>query len=78
MALSRTEKRGCARHAARHRRGEPISMAFVESAVGEIVAKSMNKKQQMRWNRTTVQPFLDVRTAMPNDTPEDAFRYRYL
>jgi hypothetical protein len=31
----------------------------------------MNKKQQMRWNRATVQPFLDVRTAVLNDTLED-------
>ena len=46
-------------YAARRRRGEPISTAFVESAVNEIVAKRMNKAQQMRWNRATVQPFLD-------------------
>jgi hypothetical protein len=64
-------------YAARHRRGEPISTAFVESAVNEIVAKRMNKKQQMRWNRATVQPFLDVRTAVLNDTLEDALRRRY-
>jgi hypothetical protein len=51
--------------------------AFVESAVNEIIAKRMNKKQQMRWNRATVQPFLDVRTAVLNDTLEDAFRRRY-
>ena len=63
--------------AARRRRGAPISTAFVESAVNEIVAKRMNKKQQMRWNRTTVQPFLDVRTAMLDGTLEDAFRRRY-
>ena len=37
----------------------------------------MNKKQQMRWNRTTVQPFLDVRTAVLNDTLENAFRSRH-
>jgi len=64
-------------YAARRRRGEPISTAFIESAVNEIVAKRMNKKPQMRWNRTTVQPFLDVRTAVLNDTLEDAFRRRY-
>ena len=64
-------------YAARRRQGEPISTAFVESAVNEIVAKRMNKKQQMRWNRTTVQPFLDVRTAVLNDTLENAFRHRY-
>src|SRR5271165_5124236 len=64
-------------YAARRRNGEPISTAFVESAVNEIIAKRMNKKQQMRWNRATVQPFLEVRTAVLNDTLEDAFRRRY-
>src|SRR4051794_18825332 len=64
-------------YAARRRRGEPISTAFVESAVNAIVAKRMNKAQQMRWNRATVQPFLDVRTAVLNGTLEDAFRQRY-
>jgi hypothetical protein len=64
-------------YAARRRRGEPISTAFIESAVNEIIAKRMNKKQQMRWNRMTVQPFLDVRTAVLNDTLEHAFRRRY-
>jgi hypothetical protein len=59
-------------YAARRQRDEPISTAFIE-----IVAKRMNKKQQMRWNRTTVQPFLDVRTTVLNDTLEDAFRERY-
>ncbi|MFL5279682.1 MAG: hypothetical protein ACJ8AW_01450 [Rhodopila sp.] len=64
-------------YAAQRQRGEPISTAFVESAVNEIVAKRMNKKQQMRWNRMTVQPFLEVRTAVLNDTLEDAFCRRY-
>ena len=54
-------------YAARRRNGEPISTAFVESSVNEIIAKRMNKKQQMRWNRATVQPFLDVRTAVLNE-----------
>jgi hypothetical protein len=55
-------------YASRRRRGEPISTAFVESAVNEIVARRMIKKQQMRWNRWTVQPFLDVRVAVLNGT----------
>jgi hypothetical protein len=62
---------------ARRRRGEPISTAFVESAVNENIAWRMNKAQQMRWSRTTVQPFLDVRTAVLNGTLEGAFRHRY-
>src|SRR3954469_17802855 len=57
-------------YATRRRQGEPISTAFGESAVNEIVAKRMNKKQQMRWNRMTVQLFLDVQTAVLNDTLE--------
>jgi len=64
-------------YVARRRRGEPISTAFVESTVNEIVAKRMNKKQQMRWSRAAVQPFLDVRTAVLDDTLEDTFRHRY-
>ena len=64
-------------YAARRRRGEPISTAFVESAVNEVVAKRMSKAQQMRWSRATVQPFLDVRTAVLNGTLEHAFRRRH-
>ena len=50
------------------------STGFVESAVNEIVAKRMVKKQQMRWNRHTVQSFLDVRLHVLNGTLENAFR----
>jgi len=32
------------------------------------------KKQQMTWNRRTVQPFLAVRVAVLNDTLEHSFR----
>jgi hypothetical protein len=64
-------------YSARRRNDEPISTAFVESAVNEIVAKRMTKRQQMRWSRATVQPFLDVRTAVLNGTLEGAFRRRY-
>jgi hypothetical protein len=56
--------------------GEPIPTAFLDSAVNEVVAERVNK-QQMRWNRVVVQPFLRVRTAVLNDMLEDAFRYRY-
>jgi hypothetical protein len=45
--------------------------------VDEIIAKRMNKAQQMRWSRATVQPVLDVRTAVLNDTLEHAFRRRH-
>ena len=52
-------------------------MAFVESAVNEIVAKRMNKRQQTRRSRATAQPFLDVWTAVLNNTLEDALHHRH-
>ncbi|MBV9747220.1 MAG: ISKra4 family transposase [Acetobacteraceae bacterium] len=64
-------------YAGRRRRGEPIATSFVESAVDEIIAWRMCKAQQMRWSRATVQPFLDVRTAVLNNTLEDAIRQRH-
>lgn len=51
---------------ARLRRGALISSAVVESEINEIVARRMNSKQQMRWNRASVQPFLDVRAKVLN------------
>jgi hypothetical protein len=59
----------------RYRDGRRISTGFAESAVNEIIAKRMAKKQQMRWNRHTVQGFLDVRIHVLNGTLEDAFRH---
>ena len=61
-------------YGARYRAGQAISTAFAESAVNAIVAKRMIKKQQMTWNRRTVQPFLAVRVAVLNETLEQAFR----
>jgi hypothetical protein len=58
----------------RFRSGLRISTGFAESAVNEIIAKRMNKKQQMRWNQHTVQQFLDVRIRVLNDILEKAFR----
>ena len=64
-------------YGAHRRRGEPISTAFVESAVNEIIAERMVKRQQTRWNRWTVQPFLDVRVAVLDGTLERSFRQIY-
>ena len=54
-------------YAARRRRCKPVATSFVESAVDEIIAWRMTKKQQMRWSRT----------AVLNGTLEDAFRRRH-
>jgi hypothetical protein len=77
LAYLEANRSALVNYGARHRRGEPISTAFVESAINEIVARRMIKKQQMRWNRWTVQPFLDVRTAVLDGTLEGSFRRLY-
>jgi hypothetical protein len=59
----------------RYREHFRISTGFAESAVNEIIAKRMSKRQQMRWNRYTVQRFLEVRIHVLNGTLEDAFRH---
>ena len=64
-------------YGARRRQGKPISTAFVETAINVIVARRMTKKQQMRWNRWAVQPFLDVRVAVPEGILEALFRNPY-
>ena len=66
-------KRQMLDHGKRYRAGRGISTGFVESAVNEIIAKRMVSKQQMRWNRYTVQKFLDVRVHVLTGTSEDAF-----
>jgi hypothetical protein len=48
-----------------------------DSAVNEVMPKRMNKKQ-MRWNKATVRPFLNVRTAVLDATVESIFRRHHL
>ena len=59
----------------RYRSGSRTSTGFVECSVNEIIAKRMVKRQQMRWNKHTVQSFLDDRIHVLNGTSEDAFRH---
>jgi hypothetical protein len=46
----------------RHRYGEAISTAFVESTVNEVISRRMVKKQQMRWTQKGAHTLLQVRT----------------
>jgi len=62
-------------HCKRYRAGQRMSTGFVESAVNEIIAKRMVKKQRLRWNLHTIQRFLDVRIHVLNGKLEDAFRH---
>ena len=49
-------------YAERQRAGEPISSAAAESAVNQVIAKRMVKKQQMRWTPTGAHRLLQIRT----------------
>ncbi|ELH6543410.1 ISKra4 family transposase, partial [Escherichia coli] len=48
------------------RYGEPVSTAFVESTINEVIARRMAKKQQMQWSRKGAHYLLQTRTAVLN------------
>nr|WP_272520904.1 ISKra4 family transposase [Providencia sp. PROV223] len=61
----------------RYRYGEPISTAFVESTVNEVIAKRMAKKQQMQWSQEGAHYLLQTRVAVLNDELEGIFHRWY-
>jgi len=61
----------------RHRAGETISTAFVESTVNQVISKRMVKKQQMRWTPRGAHLLLQVRTRDLNDELADDFHRWY-
>lgn len=60
-----------------HRYGEPVSTAFVESTINEVIAKRMAKKQQMQWSRKGAHYLLQTRTAALNNELQDKFACWY-
>ena len=61
----------------KHRYGETITTAFVESTVNEVVAKRMVKKQQMQWTQMGAHCLLQTRTAVLNGELRDQFETWY-
>ncbi|PHM28752.1 ISKra4 family transposase [Xenorhabdus budapestensis] len=61
----------------RYRYGEPISTAFVESTVHEVIAKRMAKKQQMQWSQQGAHYLLQTRVAVLNGELESIFHRWY-
>ena len=61
----------------RYRAGEAISTAFTESAVNQVIAKRMVKKQQMRWTPRGAHLLLQVRTRVLNDQLAGDFHHWY-
>ena len=61
----------------RYRQGEPISTAFVESTIKQVVSRRFVKKQQMHWTLRGAHLLLQTRTKVLNDELEDLFRRWY-
>ncbi|HEN3636249.1 TPA: ISKra4 family transposase [Yersinia enterocolitica] len=60
-----------------HRYGEPVSTAFVESTINEVIARRIAKKQQMQWSRKGAHYLLQTRTAVLNNELQDKFACWY-
>ena len=61
----------------RYRQGEPISTAFVKSAINQVVSKRFVKKQQMAWTLRGAHLLLQARTKVLNEELDDVFRRWY-
>lgn len=56
---------------------EPISTAFVESAVNHIISKRFVKKQQMRWTKRGAHLLLQMRTKVLDGDLQTLFQQWY-
>jgi hypothetical protein len=61
----------------RHRQGETISTAFVESTINQVVSRRFVKKQQMHWTPRGAHLLLQTRTKVLNGELEGVFRRWY-
>jgi hypothetical protein len=64
-------------YARRHRDGQAISTAFVESLVNSLPSKRFRKKQSMQWTPSGAHLLLQVRTRTLNGALAAAFRQWY-
>ena len=64
-------------YAERHRYGERVSTAFIESTVNTVVGKRFSKKQQMRWSRSGAHLMLQARIRVLDGTLRTRFRSWY-
>ena len=64
-------------YAERHRYGERVSTAFVESTVNTVVGKRFSKRQQMRWSKPGAHLMLQTRTRVLDDTLRERFQSWY-
>ena len=56
----------------RHRQGETISTAFVESTINQVVSRRFVKRQQMHWTLRGAHLVLQTRTKVLNNELEES------
>ena len=61
----------------RHHYGERVSTGFVESAVNQVLAKRLVKRQQMQWTKKGAHLLVQARAKVLNEEWEDCFRQQY-
>ncbi len=61
----------------RHRQGDTISTAFVESTINQVVSKRFVKRQQMQWSQKGAHLLLQTRTKVLDGDLEGVFRGWY-
>ena len=66
-----------ANYAERHRYGERVSTAFVESTVNTVVGKRFSKRQQMRWSKSGAHLMLQTRSRVLDGTLKSKFNNWY-
>ena len=64
-------------YAERQRYGERVCTGFVESAVNQVLAKRMVKRQQMQWAKKGAHLLVQPRTKGLNEDWEASFRQQY-
>ncbi|WP_310393759.1 hypothetical protein [Hymenobacter sp.] len=64
-------------YAERRRYGERVSTGFVESAVNQVLAKRMVKRQQMQWTKKGAHLLVQARTKVLNEEWEACFRQQH-
>jgi len=64
-------------YAERYRYGERVSTGFVESAVNQVLAKRLVKRQQVQWTKKGAHLLVQACTKVLNEEWEDCFRQQY-
>ena len=74
LTYIRNNRESIPNYGERHRQGETISTAFVESTINQVVSRRFVKRQQMHWTLRGAHLMLQTRTKVLNNELEQVFR----